>query len=64
METDIETSLKECTNKLKNAAITLALTHHKIKNVPELASITRDVADALADVSSLAIHIQEAITSS
>jgi hypothetical protein len=58
MDAEIETSLKECMLKLKDTALTLALTHHKTRHIPELTHLSRDIADALANVSSLALIIQ------
>jgi len=61
MDVEIETNLKVCMIKLKEAALTLAMTHHKIKYVPELNTVSRDVADALANVSALALVIQSTL---
>jgi hypothetical protein len=62
MESESEASLKDCMLKLKETALNLALTHHKIKHDHELAHITREVADSLACVSSLALIIQSTLT--
>lgn len=58
MDSETTNTLKECVLKLKETALTLALTHHSIKNNSELHNTSRDIADTLASVSSLALVLQ------
>ena len=61
MEQQVDNGLKECALKLKEAAHALVVAHHKVKNIPEMRETARDIADTLANVSSLALILQGAI---
>lgn len=58
---DPDNNLKECAQKLKEAAHALVIAHHKIKSNADTKDLAREIADTLASVSALALILQGAI---